>query len=184
MVDGAALRDLDHDMHCDCGSSRPYADCCGRYHTGPLHLQAPRAEVLVRSRYSPHVRNLTEYLLDTWHASTRPSLLEPHPPGLRWLGLEVHRASLGRGRARPQSLARTQQAPRAGHHATPALAQSARFAAALSMLLSCSAPPRSSVPRSSWSSLRARSPGTSLGTSRTGTSRLRYSRSRACSAPP
>ena len=41
----------------------------------------------MRSRYSAHVRNLTEYLLDTWHASTRPSLLEPHPPGLRCLGL-------------------------------------------------------------------------------------------------
>ena len=38
-------------------------------------------------------------------------------------------------------------------HEKPALAQSAPFAAALSMLLSCSAPPRSSVPRSSWSSL-------------------------------
>ena len=76
-------------MNCDCGNSRPYADCCGRYHAGPLHLQAPNAEALMRSRYSAYARNLTEYLLDTWHASTRPSLLEPHPPGLRWLGLQV-----------------------------------------------------------------------------------------------
>ena len=43
----------------------------------------------MRSRYSAHVRNLTGYLLDTWHARTRPAQLEPHPPGLRWLGLEV-----------------------------------------------------------------------------------------------
>jgi SEC-C motif-containing protein len=76
-------------MNCDCGISRPYADCCGRYHAGPLHLQAPNAEALMRSRYSAYARNLTEYLLDTWHASARPSVLEPHPPGLRWLGLEV-----------------------------------------------------------------------------------------------
>jgi SEC-C motif domain protein len=76
-------------MNCDCGSPRPYADCCGRYHAGPLHLQAPNAEALMRSRYSANVRNLTEYLLDTWHASTRPSVLEPRPPGLRWLGLEL-----------------------------------------------------------------------------------------------
>ena len=40
------------------------------------------------------------------------------------------------------------------------------LAAALSMLLPCSAPPQSSVPRSSWSSLRARSPCTSLRTHR------------------
>ena len=78
-------------MNCDCGNSHPYATCCGRYHAGPLHLQAPNAEALMRSRYSAYARNLTEYLLDTWHASTRPSLLEPHPPGLRWLGLQVGR---------------------------------------------------------------------------------------------
>lgn len=76
-------------MACDCGSSQPYAACCGRYHGGPLHLQAPDAETLMRSRYSAFVRDLTTYLLDTWHTSTRPSTLEPNPKGLRWLGLEV-----------------------------------------------------------------------------------------------
>jgi SEC-C motif domain protein len=76
-------------MNCDCGSSSPYADCCGRYHAGPLHLQAPSAEALMRSRYSAYVRNLTGYLLDTWHSRTRPGVLDPNPPGIRWLGLEV-----------------------------------------------------------------------------------------------
>ncbi len=74
---------------CDCGAPAPYAACCGRYHAGPLHLQAPTAEALMRSRYSAFVRDLTGYLLATWHASTRPSALEPNPEGLRWLGLEV-----------------------------------------------------------------------------------------------
>jgi SEC-C motif domain protein len=78
-------------MSCDCGSSWSYADCCGRYHAGPLHLQAPNAEALMRSRYSAYVRNLTGYLLETWHASTRRAVLEPSPPGLRWLGLQVRR---------------------------------------------------------------------------------------------
>ena len=78
-------------MNCDCGSLRLYAECCGRYHTGPLHLQAPDAEALMRSRYSAYVRNLTGYILDTWHVATRPAVLEPYPPGLRWLGLEVRR---------------------------------------------------------------------------------------------
>jgi len=78
-------------MTCPCGLPRPYADCCGRYHAGPLHLQAPDAEALMRSRYSGFVQGLADYLLATWHASTRPALLEADPPGLRWLGLDVRR---------------------------------------------------------------------------------------------
>ncbi len=74
---------------CDCGAPQPYAACCGRYHAGPLHLQAPSAEALMRSRYTAFVRDLTDYLLATWHTSTRPSTLEPNPEGLRWSGLEV-----------------------------------------------------------------------------------------------
>ena len=81
-------------LPCDCGAPRPYTDCCGRYHSGPLHLQAPDAEALMRSRYSAFVRDLTGYLRDTWHPSTRPSTLEPNPEGLRWLGLEVRRHSV------------------------------------------------------------------------------------------
>ncbi len=77
--------------HCPCGTATAYDDCCGRYHHGALHLQAPSAEALMRSRYSAFVRNETGYLLDTWHPSTRPALLEPSPPELRWLGLDVRR---------------------------------------------------------------------------------------------
>jgi SEC-C motif-containing protein len=76
-------------MNCDCGTPRRYDDCCGRYHTGPLHLQAPTAEALMRSRYSAFVRDLSDYLLATWHPSTRPSAVEINQVGLRWLGLEV-----------------------------------------------------------------------------------------------
>jgi len=76
---------------CPCGTELPYADCCGRYHAGPLHLQAPDAPALMRSRYSAFVHALHDYLLATWHPSTRPATLEPNPPGLRWLGLELRR---------------------------------------------------------------------------------------------
>jgi SEC-C motif-containing protein len=78
-------------LPCDCGAPRPYAECCGRYHGGPLHLQAPSAEALMRSRYCAFVRDLGDYLLATWHPSTRPAAVEPNPEGLRWLGLEVRR---------------------------------------------------------------------------------------------
>ena len=74
---------------CPCGNALPYADCCGRYHAGPSHLQAPTAQALMRSRYSAFVLGLNDYLLATWHPSTRPASLDADPPGLRWLGLTV-----------------------------------------------------------------------------------------------
>jgi SEC-C motif-containing protein len=43
----------------------------------------------MRSRYSAYVLGLHDYLLGTWHASTRPASMQPDPPGLKWLGLEV-----------------------------------------------------------------------------------------------
>ena len=76
---------------CPCGSGQAYAACCGRWHAGPLHLQAPDAEALMRSRYCAYARGLHDYLLATWHPNTRPASLEPVEPGLRWLGLEVRR---------------------------------------------------------------------------------------------
>ena len=71
------------------GPPLAYADCCGRYHTGSLALQAPNAEALMRSRYSAFVLNLPDYLLATWHPSTRPPSLDLNEPGLKWLGLNV-----------------------------------------------------------------------------------------------
>ncbi len=54
-----------------------------------MHLQAPDAEALMRSRYSAFVLDQLQYLLDTWHSSTRPPSLEPNPSDLKWLGLDV-----------------------------------------------------------------------------------------------
>jgi SEC-C motif-containing protein len=78
-------------LPCPCGRPRSYAACCGRWHAGPQALQAPDAEDLMRSRYAAYVLWLPDYLLATWHPSTRPAALEAPPAGLRWLGLEVRR---------------------------------------------------------------------------------------------
>ena len=43
----------------------------------------------MRSRYCAFVLGLSDYLLATWHASTRPATLEASPAGMKWLGLEV-----------------------------------------------------------------------------------------------
>jgi SEC-C motif-containing protein len=69
----------------------PYAQCCGRFHDGPERGRAPDAEALMRSRYCAYVLGRRDYLLDSWHPRTRPAAIEPDPPGLRWLGLDVRR---------------------------------------------------------------------------------------------
>lgn len=72
---------------CPCGSGLALADCCGRYHEGQL---APDAERLMRSRYSAFVLGREDYLLATWHPSTRPAVLElDATPRPQWLGLTV-----------------------------------------------------------------------------------------------
>jgi SEC-C motif-containing protein len=79
---------------CPCGRFSPqrrplaWADCCGRYVEHFDTTPAPDAESLMRSRYSAFVHERTDYLLATWHASTRPAQLETDA-GTRWLGLEV-----------------------------------------------------------------------------------------------
>lgn len=79
-------------VSCPCGRAAAYADCCGRYHAGALHLQAPDAESLMRSRYAAYVLDRIDYLLATWHSDTRPPTIDPNAPGLKWLGLEVRRS--------------------------------------------------------------------------------------------
>ena len=74
---------------CPCGSPRAYGECCGALHAG---APAADAEALMRSRYSAFVVGDRDYLLQSWHPSTRPAQLDLEAPGtLRWLGLEVRR---------------------------------------------------------------------------------------------
>jgi SEC-C motif-containing protein len=75
---------------CPCASGRTYAQCCR-----PLHAAAEpaaTAEALMRSRYSAYVLKLSDYLLASWHASTRPDRLDlAEDDGTKWLGLEIKR---------------------------------------------------------------------------------------------
>lgn len=72
---------------CPCGA-KDYATCCAPYHQGAA---APDAQALMRSRYSAYVLKLEDYLLATWHASTRPEKLELLADNSKWLGLEIKR---------------------------------------------------------------------------------------------
>jgi SEC-C motif domain protein len=76
------------DARCPCrkkSETTSYAACCGRYHAG---APAPTAEALMRSRYSAFARLKAEYVLDTWHASTRPAAME-FEQGRDWYMLKM-----------------------------------------------------------------------------------------------
>jgi SEC-C motif-containing protein len=70
---------------CPCGSTRPYAECCGPLHAGAA---APDALSLMRSRYSAFVLCNEQYLLATWHPSRRPASI-PFTGNQKWLGLRI-----------------------------------------------------------------------------------------------
>lgn len=75
---------------CPCGSTKPYADCCARYVDN--NEPAPGAETLMRSRYTAYTLQREDYLLASWHPSTRPSTLGlAEDAATKWLGLDVKR---------------------------------------------------------------------------------------------
>jgi SEC-C motif-containing protein len=75
---------------CPCGSNKPYDLCCGRYLDGAEI--PPDAEVLMRSRYTAYTLLREEYVLASWHASTRPEKLGlAEDVASKWLGLQVKR---------------------------------------------------------------------------------------------
>ena len=82
-----------HDA-CPCGSDIDYETCCGRYHSG--EQDALTAEVLMRSRYSAYVLGNEDYLLKTWHETTRPQSLELDKDNVtKWNGLAIRSTEKG-----------------------------------------------------------------------------------------
>ena len=75
---------------CPCGSNKNITDCCLRYLD---NLEsAPNAEALMRSRYTAFTLQREDYLLATWHKSTRPqSLGLADDVHTKWIGLLVKR---------------------------------------------------------------------------------------------
>lgn len=76
---------------CPCGSGKTYKACCA------LYLEcieaAPTAELLMRSRYTAYTRCDADYLLRSWHSSTRPETLSfdsDAEPQWIWLKVEKH----------------------------------------------------------------------------------------------
>jgi len=73
---------------CPCGSNLPYNSCCGPFIAGQALPDS--AEKLMRSRYVAYSQKNNQYILDTWHTSTRPD--DPTPAdsyNVDWLGLTI-----------------------------------------------------------------------------------------------
>ncbi|MCW2831227.1 MAG: hypothetical protein JWP31_1919 [Aeromicrobium sp.] len=62
------------DTRCPCFSGLTYSACCERLHHGSALAQT--AEQLMRSRYSAFAVGDGDYLLATWHPTTRPASIE------------------------------------------------------------------------------------------------------------
>lgn len=80
------------DVRCPCLSGSPYDECCGPFHAGTA--DAPTAERLMRSRFSAYAVGDADYLLRSWHPTTRPRSLALDPE-LRWYRLDILATSRG-----------------------------------------------------------------------------------------
>jgi SEC-C motif-containing protein len=75
---------------CPCGNTKPYTACCAPY--VERNEPAPTAEALMRSRYTAYTLLREDYVLATWHTSTRPASLElAADAATKWIGLDVKR---------------------------------------------------------------------------------------------
>ncbi|MDQ7005041.1 MAG: YchJ family protein [Ghiorsea sp.] len=76
-----------HTLTCPCKSGKTLDNCCKPYHDNTI--DAPTAEVLMRSRYSAFVLGLSDYIWRTWHETTRPDLEILGGLGLKWIDLKI-----------------------------------------------------------------------------------------------
>ena len=77
---------------CPCNSGASYAGCCELLFSGAS--TATTAESLMRSRYTAYVVGYIDYLLRTWHPSTRPADIDPATIP-KWLDLRIIRTEKG-----------------------------------------------------------------------------------------
>lgn len=90
---GRPSAELTKAKHCPCGSGKPYTVCCQPYLDGGE--QPATAEALMRSRYCGYVLARADYVLGTWHPSSRPATLTVDE-ATHWLGLKIIHKEQGR----------------------------------------------------------------------------------------
>jgi SEC-C motif-containing protein len=71
---------------CPCNPKKLFADCCEPF---LQHKKIPRSPVeLMQSRYAAYVVKQEEYLLETWHQTTRPQAVNMDQSP-KWLNLQI-----------------------------------------------------------------------------------------------
>jgi len=84
---------INSDLKCPCGSHKQLVECCSRLINGGA--KADSAEQLMRSRYTAYALRNEQYVLDSWHKSTRPCELGfKLEVAMKWTGLNVLKASI------------------------------------------------------------------------------------------
>lgn len=73
-------------MQCPCVSGLDYDQCCEPVHLGSTPLE-PSA--VMRARFSAFKLGLRDFLLNSWHPDTRPSVLELAET-TQWGSLHIH----------------------------------------------------------------------------------------------
>ena len=76
---------------CPCGSGETYNDCCGSFISYSRYPEKPKQ--LMRSRYSAYILKNEDYLLKSWHESTRPESLDLKADSTQWKKLKIISAS-------------------------------------------------------------------------------------------
>lgn len=74
-------------QNCLCGSGQTFTTCCEKHITKTAYPETP--EQLMRSRYTAYVLKNEEYLLNSWHESTRPDSLNIQNDATQWNKLKV-----------------------------------------------------------------------------------------------
>ena len=85
------MLNIESSQHCLCGSNQEYLKCCGEFIEGIQDAETP--EQLMRSRYCAYQIKNENYLLNTWHESTRPESLNLTEDSTDWKKLKVIFAS-------------------------------------------------------------------------------------------
>ncbi len=81
--------------HCPCNHSKSFDNCCEPF---LLNKQIPPTpQTLMRSRFSAYSTGREEYVLATWHPSTRPASIEMRQSP-KWLSLQIIQTSSERNK--------------------------------------------------------------------------------------
>ncbi|WP_452227181.1 YchJ family protein [Lacinutrix cladophorae] len=84
-------------MKCYCGNKKTYQACCEVFHLNQGKTET--AEQLMRSRYSAFVLANGDYLMQSHHASTRPTAekkaIVTWAKSVEWIKLEIQKTTKG-----------------------------------------------------------------------------------------